>query len=250
MNAATGFRACPRPAALLPAVLAAVLAAAPAAADPNTDQRRQDPPLTAVTPAPAAAQAAVDAAHATLSDFLADPHHDALRRHLPGAQAVLVVPKLVRAGFGFVGGSGGRGVLLRRQADGGWSMPAFYLLGGVSVGLEMGVQRVEAILLATTPSGADALMSDKLQLGVGVSVAAGPVGGGAQAASADVLVFERAAGLYGGLSLEGAGIDYDAPRNRAYYGAPVDAAAILVRGEVANDGAGALVELVAEAAGR
>ena len=249
MNRLTDVRPAGRRLQTLLAALLMLLGAAGAGADPNTDRRRYDPPLASVAPAPAAAQAAVDAARLTLAGFMADPHQNALRRRLPDAHAVLVVPKLVRAGFGFVGGSGGRGVLLRRHADGGWSMPAFYLLGGVSVGLEVGVQRVEALLLATTPAGADALMNDKLQLGVGISLAAGPVGGGAQAASADVLVFERAAGIYGGLTLEGAGIDYDAPRNHAYYGAPVDAAAILLHGEVANEGARELLEQLRAAAG-
>lgn len=230
---------------------ACLLASAPlAVADhAGTDVRRYDPPLAAIEPPPAAAQAAVDAAQRTLAAFMADPHQDRLREHLPDAHAVLIVSKLVRAGFGFFGGAIGRGVLLLREASGGWSAPAFYLIGGASVGLEVGVQRAEAILVATTEQGAGALMNDKLQIGLGISIAAGPVGGGAQAASADVLVFERAQGLYGGLALEGAGIDYDAPRNHAYYGRDVDAAAILREGRVSHQGTRGLIEDLGHAAG-
>ena len=195
------------------------------------------------------AQQAVDAARETLQGFLADPAQAWLRRHLADARALLVIPKMVRAGLGFFGGSGGHGVLVVRTPDGGWSMPAFYRLGGASVGLEVGVQRIEALLLATTDSGVEALMRGKLQLGVGASVAAGPLGQGVQAATADVLVFERALGLYGGLALEGAGIVADETRNRAYYGRDAGIDDILRRRSVVNDGARALLELLASTSG-
>src|SRR5271156_3316117 len=53
------------------------------------------------------------------------------------AKAVLIVPSLWRAGF-FLGGSGGSGVLLAKGTDGSWSAPAFYGVGGGSIGFQIG----------------------------------------------------------------------------------------------------------------
>ena len=214
-----------------------------AAADDDVDRGVDSRPggVPVFTAAETDAQAAVEAARLTLTEFLADPHQAWLRAHLGEARALMIVPKLVRAGLGFFGGSGGRGLLLVRDPESGWSMPAFYLLGAASVGLEAGVQRVEALLLANSEAGVQALMHGRLQLGVGASIAAGPLGQGVQAASADVLVFERAMGLYGGLVIEGTGIVVDTARNRAYYDAPVEVEAILRERSVSNPAAEPLI---------
>ena len=72
-----------------------------------------------------------------------------------------------------------------------------------------------------TDRGVSAMMSTSLKLGADVSVAAGPVGGGAEAStaniSADILTFTRAKGLYGGISLEGAVVATRGGLNDAFY---------------------------------
>jgi len=51
---------------------------------------------------------------------------------------VLIYPQVLKGGFIF-GGSGGTGVLLRREGKTGeWSYPAFYTMGSVSFGLQFG----------------------------------------------------------------------------------------------------------------
>lgn len=202
------------------AALCAALAAAPAA-HCETIYDKPFPDAIVQHPAnPAEARAQVEAAARTLREFRADPAQAWLHAHLGDARALLIVPRYVRGGFGFFGGSGGKGVLVVRDgATGKWSMPAFYILAGASVGIEVGVETSQTILLATTPRGVAALSSAPLQLGVGINIAPGPAGGmGVEAANADVLVFERAVGLYGGVALRGAGLFVDDARNTAYYG--------------------------------
>src|SRR5207249_5650525 len=60
---------------------------------------------------------------------------------LDKAEAIAVFPNVIKAGF-IVGGRGGHGVISRR-GTGGWSAPAFFNLGGGSIGLQIGASKTE-----------------------------------------------------------------------------------------------------------
>lgn len=177
----------------------------------------------------------------TLNNFANDPDMGWFRSHIKNAKGVLVIPMLLKAGFIF-GGSGGTGVLLRHKAGRSWgasslsqwSYPAFYSMGSVSWGLQAGAEAAEVVLLVMTERGMDALLTTKLQLGADVSIAAGPVGAGAQAATVDILQFTRTKGVFGGLTLEGSVITPRDGLNEAYYGRVVSPLDILVKGAVSN----------------
>lgn len=190
----------------------------------------------------AEAEKIVNGATKTLKNFTADPNLKWFRDNIPNAKAVLIVPKLVKAGFIF-GGSGGNGVVLSRDDKAGvWRGPSFATAAAVSAGFQAGVAVAEVVMMAMTDKGRDALLSNKVQVGTDVSVAAGPVGAGAQAATTDILQFVRSKGLYGGLNLEGTVIDVRDSLNNAYYGKKVAPVDILVKGEVTNPQADALVK--------
>ncbi|MCB1743666.1 MAG: lipid-binding SYLF domain-containing protein [Gammaproteobacteria bacterium] len=185
------------------------------------------------------AQALVDRAEQTLQGFRADPDMAWFRKHLPQARGLMIVPQLVKAGFIF-GGSGGSGVLLGRT-DGGWSMPAFYDMGSVSFGLQIGGEVAEVMLLIMTQRGMDAMYSTEFKLGADASVAVGPTGVGAQAATADVLAFSRSKGAFAGLTLEGAILAPKDDWNSAYYGRGVRPIEIVREHAVSNPGANGLI---------
>lgn len=194
----------------------------------------------------AKAQEIVDEAKVTYQNFVVDPNMTWFRNHVQDAKAILIVPSLVKAGFIF-GGSGGSGVLLARdEQNDTWSYPAFYTMGSVTWGLQLGAEKAEVILLVMTDKGMDAMLSTKFQAGADASIAAGPVGTGAQAATADILQFSRAKGLFGGLTLEGAVIAVRDKWNHAYYGPNVRPVDILVRQSVSNEKAKPLIQVVEE----
>jgi lipid-binding SYLF domain-containing protein len=87
-----------------------------------------------------------------------------------------------------------------------------------------------------------------------VGIAVGPVGAGAEAAtanlSADIISFSRAKGLYAGVSLEGAVVATRGALNKAYYGKEVSPTDILVKRTVSNQKAAGLVSAVSKAAGK
>jgi lipid-binding SYLF domain-containing protein len=220
----------------LAATLALGLGGAPARADDAQDARQ-----------------IVEKAKLTVEQFQTDENMGALRDLAKKAKGMLIMPQMLRAAF-IVGGSGGSGVLMARDEKAGkWNGPAFYTLGGASFGFQAGADAAEVVILAMTDRGVSKLLSPQVKLGADVSVAVGPVGGGAAAAtaglSADLISFSMAKGLYGGFSVDGSVAGVRAALNEAYYGKPVTPADILIKGAVKNAHANGLMGAVAKLGG-
>jgi lipid-binding SYLF domain-containing protein len=142
------------------------------------------------------------------------------------AQGVLIMPNVVKAGL-IIGGRHGRGVLLVRCKDGGWSNPIFVTLTGGSLGWQGGIQSADLVLVFKTWQGVERLLQgkNKLTLGGDASIAAGPVGRQSSAATdallrAEIFSYSRTRGLFLGLSLEGDTLCVDWRDNGNYYGRP------------------------------
>ncbi|MEO8436704.1 MAG: lipid-binding SYLF domain-containing protein [Pyrinomonadaceae bacterium] len=136
------------------------------------------------------------------------------------AEAVAVFPGVIKAGF-IVGGRGGRGVISRRL-PGGWSAPAFFNLGGGSVGLQIGASKTDLVMLFMNKEALEGLLQDKFEIGGEGSIAAGPVGRAASASTdaqlkAQILSYSRSKGLFAGLELKGVVIDPNNDDNMAIY---------------------------------
>jgi len=192
------------------------------------------------------AQGVVDKMAESFNNLSADPNMGWFRDNLKNAQAVMILRQF-RAGF-IIGGSGGSGVMLSHDAQGKWSHPAFYGMGSGSIGFQIGAEGSEVALLIMTKKGRDALLTTDVKLGGDISVAAGPVGAGAKAATTDVLSFSRSKGIYGGVSLEGMVIGPKSSLNQAYYDQGVSPLDILVNQTVQNPGANDLVAAVTKLA--
>jgi lipid-binding SYLF domain-containing protein len=197
----------------------------------------------------------VDKARLTFESFMADKDFGpSVRSLVKRAKGVLIYPQVLKGAF-LVGISGGSGVLLAHDAKTRkWSGPAFYTIGEASFGLQAGAQAAEVVLVALTDRGVTALLSHSAKLGADAGVALGPVGAGAEAATAnlsvDLVSYSRAQGLYAGISLEGAVVATRDGLNKAYYGKEVTPTAILVRHEARNPQAAGLIGAVSKAAGK
>jgi lipid-binding SYLF domain-containing protein len=179
-------------------------------------------------------QALVTSAQSAFSDFMRDPDMTWLHANVGRARAVLIAPEIVKAGWIF-GGSGGRAVLYARDPQGKWIGPAFYNLGAASVGFQAGLSVSQTLTLVMTEKGLNTLLANSVKLGGDASVAAGPVGAGANSdITTDFVAFSRSKGLYGGLNLEGAVISPANDWNNTYYGKNVLPPDILVRGDTHN----------------
>lgn len=161
-------------------------------------------------------------------DLMSKPDSAVPKYLLDKAEAVIIMPGVVRAAFG-IGGRGGRGVVVRRTAT-GWSEPAFFKMGGGSFGAQIGVSVTDYVLLVMNKNGLDALMRDEWEIGGDVGATAGPVGREAAASTnigldAEILSYSRSKGLFAGAAIKGAKIYPDNALNQKVYN--MDASEIL-----------------------
>ncbi len=195
----------------------------PPASSAQTERQRR-----ASVPAPTAsakqlkeASKKAESASEVFDRVMEAPDRSIPRELLDRAEAVAVFPGVLKAGF-VVGGRGGSG-LISRRVTGGWSAPAFFKLGGASVGLQIGASKTDFVLLFMNEDAVRGLLEDKIEMGGEASAAAGPVGRAASATTnltldAGILSNSRSKGLFAGLELKGAVINPDNNLNEALYG--------------------------------
>ena len=159
------------------------------------------------------------------TEIMGAPDKGVPRGLLNKAEAIAVFPGVVKAGF-IIGGRGGHGVISRR-GPGGWSAPAFFNIGGGSVGLQIGASKTDFVLLFMNEDALNGLLRSKFEIGGEGSAAAGPVGRSTSATTdatlqAGILSYSRSKGLFAGLELKGSVIDPDNDDNVAVYGKKAD----------------------------
>ena len=142
---------------------------------------------------------------------------------MESALGIAVFPSLLKGGLVF-GAQHGRGILsVRDKKGGGWSSPAFLTITGGSFGAQIGGQAIDLILVIKDQRGLEQLVSNQFKVGADASVAAGPVGREASAATdiqmrAQILSYSRSRGLFAGVTLNGSTIRQDRDANDRFYG--------------------------------
>ena len=158
---------------------------------------------------------------------------------LDKADCVVVLPSVKKFAIG-IGGSYGRGVMTCRAGKdfkGKWGAPTMMALEGGSVGLQLGGEATDFVLLLMTTSSASSILSSKVKLGGDASAAAGPVGRSASAETdaamkAEILSYSRARGAFAGVSLAGSTLRPDNDANKDLYGKKIEAKEIVLDGAV------------------
>jgi lipid-binding SYLF domain-containing protein len=178
------------------------------------------PSISALPPRPPAQT--LQSADDVLVDFSAIPLQCIPPALLSNAQAVAIIPRVIKAGF-LVGGRVGHGVVLTRDRNGAWCGPTFVSLGGASLGFQGGVESADVVLVFRSRDSLNRVLGgkSKLTLGADVAIAAGPVGRQAEAGTdarlrAEILSYSRSRGLFAGIALDGAVIVYDRAANAEY----------------------------------
>ena len=198
--------------------LIALMTAAPVMANENDDAERAE----------RAAQ--------VLKEVMSMPDKGIPEELLENAKAIAVIPQVVKGAL-IVGGSYGKGLVSERTDDGGWSAPSYIDLGGGSFGFQIGAQATDYVLIFTNNDGIKPLLAGKVQLGADASVAAGPVGRTAAAATGDqfksaIYTYSRSKGAFAGIALKGAVLSIDDSANHTVYGKKVTAQDLLVKQDV------------------
>lgn len=145
-------------------------------------------------------------------------------------EGIIVVPKLINAGF-VLAGKRGKGIAMAKLADGSWSNPVFVTITGGSVGFQAGVQSVDLVLIFKNRETLQNIGKGSFTLGGDISVTAGPVGRNSTASTdykmeAEVYSYSRSKGLFAGISIAGSAISVDEKANDSFYGKSEDADAL------------------------
>jgi len=170
------------------------------------------------------------AAATTLHELRAAPDNGISDDLFKKAECVAVLPGVKKAAF-LVGGEYGKGVVSCRTGK-GWSAPAFMEMEKGSAGLQIGGNETDLVLLVMNRTGMDKLLGDKATLGGDLTVAAGPVGRNATAATdarmtAQILAYSRSKGVFAGIDLSGGSLRPDKDANASAYGKGVTAREVL-----------------------
>ena len=210
---------------------------------------------TATGSAPALASDASEAAElvrkaqATIAGFGANKEFPTFSPALAKAKAVLIFPQILKAGF-ILGGSGGNGVLLVRDAKSGrWVGPAFYTMGSASLGFQAGASSAEVVMIINSQKSLDSLYSNKVKLGGDASAAIGPKGVGTGTAfDSDFIVYSTVKGAFAGLAVDGSVLDVRQSLNNGYYGRKATPVEILIKQQHKKPEAAGLQAAVKKAA--
>jgi len=165
----------------------------------------------------------VNEALSVLDEIMAAADQAVPRSVMEKAIGIAVFPSLLKGGLG-IGGQHGRGILsVRDMKKGGWSNPAFLTINGGSIGAQIGVQAIDLVLVINNQRGLEQMVQNQFKVGADASVAAGPVGRDASAATdiqmrAQILSYSRTRGLFAGVTLNGATIRQDRDANERFYG--------------------------------
>jgi len=154
-------------------------------------------------------------ANETVNHLRHDPAFGAARAMLRNAEAIYIVPRLVKGGFIF-GAEGGDGVLLKRTR-GGWSTPRFYGMGSASFGLQAGLQQAELVFIINSRRALAGIEKGEVKLGAGAGLTVVTLSSGAEGATTihggDIVVWTSGTGAYAGLTFNGTVIKQDKDLN-------------------------------------
>ena len=181
------------------------------------------------------AAARITEAATVLKEIHAVPDKDIPQELWDKAACVIVIPNLKKAAF-IVGGEFGKGLMSCRRS-GTWTAPVFMEVQKGSWGFQIGAESVDLILLVMNQSGVKKLLSNKISLGADASIAGGPVGRSAHAATdaqlkSEILSWSRAQGLFAGIDISGGVLKPDADDNDALYGKNVSAKNVVLGDKV------------------
>ncbi|MET0855630.1 MAG: lipid-binding SYLF domain-containing protein [Telluria sp.] len=202
----------------------------------QADKSRPADTTKPVTSGPeAAARTQINDAVGVVQRMLQEPR---MRELLQQAKGVFIVPRYGRAALG-VGASGGTGVLLMKRADGSWSDPAFYNIGGISAGAQVGAEAGAIALVLNNEKAVNKFLqknSFALSADSGITVvnwskiAQGSLGGG------DVVAWTGTKGLYANLVAVGVSdIRYSENLTGAFYRQPTVMPADVLAGRVPSN---------------
>jgi lipid-binding SYLF domain-containing protein len=157
----------------------------------------------------------VNDAKAVVERMKSDP---AVKDLLQKARGVFILPTYGRGAWG-LGVRGGEGVMLT-HSGGKWSNPVFYNMGGVSIGLQGGVEAGALAMLLMSDKAVNQFMSENnfsLNAGIGLTIVNYTAKAQADLGKGDVIVWADTKGAFANASVGVSDIRLDEGDTKAFY---------------------------------
>lgn len=157
-----------------------------------------------------------------MDKIMKDPETSIPVSLLNESEGIVVFPGAFKVAIGTVGGQGGRGIAMIRKEDGSWSNPFFVMLGEGSVGLQIGAQVSDIVLLFNNRDNIMKMEEAEITLGSDISATAGPENKEISANTdikfeAEIYSYYRSKGLFAGVSVSGGVLKYNNRLNNVFY---------------------------------
>ncbi|KDN36138.1 hypothetical protein K437DRAFT_241337, partial [Tilletiaria anomala UBC 951] len=126
------------------------------------------------------------------------------------AQGIAIYTSM-RSGIAPLGGSGGSGLVMGRLPDGSWSSPSFITPQNFAVGMLIGLDIFDVVLLINSKEAMEGFKSHKFTLGAETAIATGPMGAGMSMETGlkgtkvipPIFSYVKSRGLYAGVEIMG-----------------------------------------------
>jgi lipid-binding SYLF domain-containing protein len=147
----------------------------------------------------------VESCEAILQQFMSKPETAIPASVLQSAKGIVIVNQF-KAGF-FIGVKDGYAVIMVKKPDGKWSLPVLLAAGELSVGLQIGANAVETVMILTDQQTPRILFNQRFNVGVDAKAVAGPKAAEAEKFNHEilrtpVLVYTKTKGLYAGATVK------------------------------------------------
>src|SRR5580693_3955816 len=150
---------------------------------------------------------------------MTESEHGIRRDRIADADCIAVIPGFKKGAAG-VGVGFGRGFISCRK-DGGWSAPAAVSLETASLGVQLGGEEIDVVVLSLDKSRRAKLLSDRFTIGSDASAAWGNGKSAHEDPNAQVVFYGQTKGIFAGFGLDGATLKRDQSGDKALYGKDV-----------------------------
>jgi len=179
---------------------------------------------------------------------LTETKHGIRPEQIASADCIAVIPGF-KKGAAVVGVGYGRGFISCRNG-GGWSAPGAVTLESGSLGVQVGGEKIDIVILSLDKERRAKLLSDRFTIGTDASAAWGNGKSAHEDPNARILVFGHTAGAFAGFGLDGATLKADESGNKALYGKILTNSAIVQDGAETPAAAQPLIAKLAQESGR
>jgi SH3 domain-containing YSC84-like protein 1 len=147
------------------------------------------------------------------------PKHSIPADRIASADCVAVIPGF-KKGAAVVGVGFGRGFISCRK-DGGWSAPAAISFETASVGVQLGGEEIDIVMLSLDKARRAKLLSERFTVGSDASAAWGNGKSAHEDPNAQIVFYGDTKGAFAGFGLDGASLKRDEAGDKALYGRDV-----------------------------